>query len=128
VIVGVDVVVTVAVGAPVLVAVCVNTGVFVLITVVFVGTAVPVFVGVFVLSGVFVNTVGVLDGVGDGPGVELTFDANPGNPHSTLDAPKIAPAAFTGRTTAQISPPVPGSSAVRPGVTITPSVPTPHAM
>jgi hypothetical protein len=140
VIVGVLVVVTVALGTAVPVAVLVNTSVFVGMTVfvaivVFVGISVPVFVGMLVFVavrvtvGVAVGGVPVLVSVGvKVDGVVPTPVANPGNPHRMFDAPIMAPAAFTGSTTPQISPPPPGSSAVSPGVTITPSVPTPHAI
>jgi hypothetical protein len=134
VIVGVLVVVTVALGTAVPVAVFVGTAVFVGIAV-FVAIVVPVFVGIDVLVavrvtvGVAVGGVPVLVSVGvKVDGVVPTPVANPGNPHRMFDAPIMAPAAFTGSTTPQISPPPPGNSAVSPGVTITPSVPTPHAI
>jgi hypothetical protein len=134
VIVGVLVVVTVALGTAVPVAVLVNTSVFVGI-IVFVGISVPVLVGIPVAVDVLV-VVGVAVGgvpVSVRVGVNVCADvptplANPGNPHNMFEAPMMAPAAFTGSTTAQIRLPVPGNSAVVPGVTITPSVPTPHAM
>jgi hypothetical protein len=112
----------------------------VLVTVL-VGT--PVFVGVLVLPGrtdVLVRVaVAVLDGridavitgvfvrVAVGTGLPTPLEL-PGKPHPTFEAPRFWPAAFTGIAWAQMSPPVPGRVALRPVVTVTPSVPKPYTM